>query len=245
MAMEGPSLVIAAEEFEQFLNLKIQKATGSSALPMAKIKKEQLRLVTSWGKHFLLVFDSFALRIHFLMFGSYRINRPRENRVPKLQLRIAGDEIYFYSCAIKEVASDIEGQYDWSRDIMSKAWTMPKACRKIAETPRRFVCDVLMDQEIFSSVGNIMKNEILYHAHLHPETKVSELDVSSLKGLVKECRSYGKRFYMWKKAGLLNRNWIVFRKKICGVCGHRVTNRVTGRMERVSHYCTRCQPRFK
>lgn len=35
----------------------------------------------SWGKHFLICFEGFSLRVHFMMFGTYRINERKETPV--------------------------------------------------------------------------------------------------------------------------------------------------------------------
>ncbi len=241
--MEGPSLVIAAEEFAPFLDQKIRKAEGSAKLDFQEISGHRLKRVRSWGKHFLLIFDSITLRIHFLMFGSYRINDPRENRIPKLQLTFPhGDQIYFYSCAIKEIPDDLETQYDWSIDIMSKKWNAKKALSKIQKKPEEMVCDLLMDQTIFAGVGNIIKNEVLYNLRLHPETRIGELSSAEQAALVKEARQYSLNFYKWKKAGELKRHWQIFRRKECPFHHGPVIKRPTGKGDRLSHYCETCQP---
>lgn len=124
------------------------------------------------------------------MFGSYRIDNPRENRTPKLRLIFDEGEIQFYSCAIKVVESDFEESYDWTIDLMAKEWSTPKAVQKVKRHPREKVCDVLMDQEIFAGLGNIMKNEILFQAKLHPEAKVEHLSPSEVAQLVRGARAF-------------------------------------------------------
>ena len=203
--MEGPSLVIACEEFNKYLGQPIAKAEGTAKLPFERIRKEKLRDVRSWGKHFILIFDSMAFRIHFLMFGSYRINNPRENRIPKLELQIAGDIIQFYSCAIKEIDPDIESLYDWSTDIMAKEWKPAKALASLKKKSKQVISDLLMDQDIFTGLGNIMKNEILFNLKQHPETKFESLDPNEQKALVKEARAYGKQFYISVRDASLKR----------------------------------------
>ncbi len=47
----------------------------------------------------------------------------------------------------------------------------------------------LMDQSIFSGVGNIYSDEILYHVGLHPKTKVADLSDKRLRELYKAMRS--------------------------------------------------------
>jgi len=228
--VEGPSLVIASEEFEPFLRLKVAEATGTAKLPFSKIKGQKLKKVTSWGKHFILVFEKTTLRIHFLMFGSYRINKPRENRIPKMTLRFGKDHLYFYSCAIGILDEPLDELYDWSTDTMSDEWSTPQALKKVQALPETQVCDVLMDQTIFTGVGNIIKNEVLFRQRLHPETKLGQLTKLEQRNLVKDTRAYCLQFYEWKKANVLKRNWQIFRKKTCPICKksrHETANRKT------------------
>lgn len=242
--MEGPSLVIAVEELKPFLKKKVRKAEGTAKLPFKQITGTSLKRAQSWGKHLLLHFDDVRFRIHFLMFGSYRIDDPREGREPKLRLSYAdGRQIDFYSCAIKEMPKGFERDYDFSIDLMSPEWDARQARAAVARKPEAEVADVLMDQAIFSGLGNIMKNEILYNLRLHPETRVRELTPAQLRALVKEAEDYAWRFYEWKKANVLKRNWKIMRKKKCPRCEGPVTKAPTGRLQRFSHWCEHCQVR--
>lgn len=241
--MEGPSLVIATEEFEKFKNTPVKVAKGTAKLPWRDLKGQTFKGARSWGKHFLLSFETMDLRIHFLMFGSYRIDHPRENRIPKMVLKFDAGTVYFYSCAIRILDAPIDEIYDWSVDTMSSKWSSPKALKKIQAKPRAMVCDVLMDQEIFAGVGNIIKNEVQFRQRLHPETHIEDLTLAEQKSLVKDARVYCKQFYVWKKANVLKRNWQIMRKRKCPLCGGAVTKKPTGKLKRISHWCRRDQPR--
>lgn len=239
--MEGPSLVIASEEFKPFLKRKIVAASGTAKLPFEKITGTSLVKTRSWGKHFLLFFTKTQVRIHFLMFGSYRINNPRENREPKLELDYGNDTIYFYSCAIKEMPKGFEKEYDFSVDLMAEEWDAKKALQAVRGKPNAEVADLLMDQTIFSGLGNIMKNETLFRLLMHPKVRVKDLTPARQRALVKAAADYAQDFYKWKKAGALKRNWKIMRKRICPRCEGPVTKAPTGKLQRISHYCERCQ----
>jgi len=175
------------------------------------------------------------------MFGSYRIDDPRENRTPKLQLDYGNHQIYFYSCAIKSQPADFLKSYDWSVDLMSPKWDAKKARQMVRAQPQAEVCDLLMDQKIFSGLGNIMKNEVLFNLKMHPQTQVQDLSPARVRALVREAESYAWKFYEWKKANVLKRNWQIMRKKKCPECGGKVTKKPTGKLQRLSHFCARCQ----
>lgn len=238
--MEGPSLVIATEELTPFLRKKIDSVESQNQ-DFLILTGQKLMKTKSWGKHLILIFSKKILRIHFLMFGSYRINNPRENRIPKLQLTIGEDNIYFYSCAIREIAkADVEA-YDHSHDLMSDDWDPKLALKKVLAKPNAEVADLLMDQEIFAGLGNIMKNETLFRLLMHPQTKVSELSLKRQKELVKVARDYAFDFYHWKKKNVLKRNWLIMRKKKCPRCARAVKKKETGKLKRLSHFCSFCQ----
>ena len=63
---EGPSIVILKEEVQGFTGQKIVSVAGNSKIDQARLLNQTVTSFKSWGKHFLICFDGFALRIHFL-----------------------------------------------------------------------------------------------------------------------------------------------------------------------------------
>jgi endonuclease-8 len=239
--MEGPSLVILMEDLTPFLGKQVEQASG--VYPQAPaLVGQKLRDVKSWGKHALLFFDDCTLRIHFLLFGSYLINKEKEGRVPKLQLQFERDTVNFHACAIRSVSEQEIEAYDWSVDLMSDAWDAKHVEEKVMAQGNRPICDVLMDQDIFAGLGNIIKNEVLFILKLHPDTSTSTLSSSMRRRLVQETRDYSLQFYRWKKAGELKKHWKIFRKQKCADCGRPLVKEETGKSQRVSYYCSVCQP---
>ena len=55
--------------------------------------------------------------------------------------------------------------------------------------------DVLMDQKIFSGVGNILRNEALYRAGIHPLSVTGKIPATKITRLVKETAKYAQLFY--------------------------------------------------
>ncbi len=195
---EGPSIVILREELEPFKGKQIVKAEGNSKIDIARLEKLKINDFKSWGKHFLICFDDFYLRFHLLMFGTYRINERKET-APRLMLKFRGSEFSFYTCSIKMIEGNPNDDYDWDADIMSETWNHQKALKKIKVLKKVMVCDSLLKQEIFAGVGNIIKNEVLFRAKIHPETLVSSLSEKKLNEMVKDARDYSLLFYEWKK----------------------------------------------
>src|SRR5438067_847028 len=115
--MEGPSLVILKEEMQPFIGKKIIALSGNSKIDQSVLKGKKLEDVQTWGKHLLLCFDTFFLRIHFLLFGSYLINE-KKDRPERLSLKFKNGELNMYSCSIKIIEGKVSAVYDFERDVM-------------------------------------------------------------------------------------------------------------------------------
>src|SRR5437764_14584930 len=122
--MEGPSLVILKEEAKDFIGKKIIKVSGNTKTDKERLANQKLLDLKSWGKHFILCFKDFFVRVHFLMYGSYRINEKKDN--PRLALKFKNGEFNFYNCSVKFVDSDFDSEYDEEVDIMSDKWSKKK-----------------------------------------------------------------------------------------------------------------------
>ena len=239
--MEGPSLVILREELDRFRRKKIAQASGSSQIDYSRLEGQSIRSFQSWGKHFLIVFKGFSLRIHFLMFGSYRVNETKDAK-PRLHLRFeSGDEINFYTTAVKLLEGDPDDIYDWSADVMSDAWDARKARKRLKAQPEASVSDALLEQSIFSGVGNIIKNEVLFRIQVHPESTIKGLPPRKLTQLIAEARQYSFDFYEWKKIYQLRKHWLIYTKKKCPRCKIPALKEYTGKTKRRTFFCPTCQ----
>ncbi len=195
----------------------------------------------SWGKHFLIQLPTLALRIHFLLFGSYRINEDRE-AAPRLSLEFGGGEVLnFYACSIRTLDADLDAQYDWSVDVMSDHWDAKAARARLRAMPDALVCDALLAQDVFSGVGNIIKNEVLFRIRVHPLSTVGALPAAKLRDLVEQARQYSFEFLAWKKAYVLKQHWLAHTKRICPRCDIPFHKAHLGKTNRRSFFCTRCQ----
>lgn len=240
--MEGPSIVILKEEASKFVGQRVIESVGNTkALPPESLRTQRLRSLGSRGKNFFLEFDSETIKIHFMLFGSYRIDEPKADRSPRLHLEFERGAMYFYACSIKVVTDDWKQSYPAFSDVMAPEWDDKRALGEVEGRPDEFVGDVLLNQEVFTGVGNIMRNEILYRMSLHPETKIRNLDAYELRLLIREARLYALQFYVWKKAYVLRKNWLVYRKRQCPRCSTRISAGAMGRLGRRTHICPKCQ----
>lgn len=239
--MEGPSLIIIKEEVKDFKGKKVVEASGLSKIDYDRIVGQKIKSFRSWGKHFLIEFKTFSLRIHFLMFGSYRINERKETQ-PRLRLAFEdGSELNFYTTAVLELELPLNEIYDWSADVMSDSWDPKAARKKLKRQPEMNVSDALLDQDIFSGVGNIIKNEVLFRIKVHPNSVIGSLPPRKLTELINEARNYSFDFYHWKKIYQLKKHWLIYTKMKCPRCKIKAFKEYTGKTQRRSFYCDNCQ----
>jgi endonuclease-8 len=243
---EGPSIILAKEALRPLVGMTVAAADGyATSVDFAMLQGTQLKSIRTWGKHLLLKFNNFTLRIHFLMFGSFSVNEPKPQRNPKLAIKFKErTTVYFYTCAIQTIKRPLSHVYDWSADVMSDHWSTRKAIAKLKSHQNDLICDALLNQDIFSGVGNIIKNEVLFRMRIHPLNKVEDIPARRLKAIVDDTRVYSFLFLKWKRALQLKKHWEAYTKKECPRDGHSFTKIYAGQTRRRTFFCACCQERF-
>lgn len=241
---EGPSIVILKELAAPFVGKRVISVGGNAKVEIDRAKGDTIVAFRSWGKHFLICFDRFTIRIHFLLFGSYRINEEREMS-PRLSLKFKTGALNFYACSVRILDDKLDDVYDWSSDVMSDSWDPKAAKTKLLRRPKLLVCDALLDQEIFAGSGNIIKNEVLFRVKIHPLSEVGALPARKLNEVVREVRNYSFEFLQWKKAFVLRKQWLAHTKQICPRCGIPLTKAKLGKYQRRTFFCDKCQKLYR
>jgi endonuclease-8 len=238
---EGPSLIILKEACQTFIGKKVVKASGSTKkLDIKKLEGKKIVDFKTWGKHFLICFPDFTVRIHLLMFGTYRINERKETPA-RLALQFTKGELNFYTCAVELIEKPLNDVYDWSVDVMNPLWDPRKAMKHLKENATEMVCDVLLNQKIFSGVGNIIKNEVLFRIKVHPQSITGHLPLGRRRELIREAVHYSFQFLEWKMEFTLAKHWLAHEKKVCPRDHVPYQKAYLGKTKRRSYFCTLCQ----
>lgn len=238
---EGPTLVILKEETSQFEGREVTAVAGNAKIDLDRLLHKKVQSFQTWGKHFLIVFDGFYVRVHFLLFGSYRVNERKDDALIRLGLAFNNGELNFYASSVKLFDGDVNEQYDWSADVMNDAWDAKKAKAKLKASPNKMICDALLEQDIFSGVGNIIKNEVLYRVKVHPESLTGKIPAFKTDELIEEARIYSFQFLDWKKKYELKKHWLAHTKTTCQRCNLALVKKQTGVKKRRSFFCVNCQ----
>lgn len=241
--MEGPSLKAVADTLLKFEGETIISASGNAKIEFNDLFGQKIDRIFTIGKLLFIKTERLSVKIHFLMFGSYRINENREGMKPRLSLFFETGYVHFYNCAVRNIDNElIENQFDEELDIISPEWKPKKAVSLARKKEKEFICDVLLDQEVFTGVGNIIKNEALFLAHIHPLSVVGKIPSRKLEELTRETRRFSRLFYETRRSGQrIGGIQKIYRKKRCSLCHEKVMTKRTGQRNRRSHFCPQCQ----
>lgn len=240
---EGPSIVLLREAAAQFAGRRVLSVAGNSKQPVGQLRNRVLRDVRSWGKHFLLDFGGSWVRVHFGLFGSWRIDEDHDPRTPRLRLGFSkGQSLAVYACSVQLFEGAVHDHYDWSGDVMHPHWDARAARAKLRRQPEALVADALLDQEVFAGVGNIIKNEVLHRIRVAPESQVGALPARKLAQMVEQARAYSFDFLAWKRDFVLRKHWQVHARKTCPRDGTRLSYaKHLGKRQRRAFWCEACQ----
>ena len=91
---EGPSIILLKEEVVQYSGKKSGVFSGNSNIKQDRLLNKKIMSFKGWGKHFLICFKNYTLCVHFLIYGTYRINETKDKPI-RLNLAFSNGEINF------------------------------------------------------------------------------------------------------------------------------------------------------
>lgn len=150
------------------------------------------------GKHlFIDIEDDLWLRLHFGMTGLLKYYRKEDQAPDHIRLRL--DFGNGYHLAYKNARK--LGQIGLVEDVdayiqetglgpgaLSDALDL-RRFRELLEVRRGTIKGALMNQDLIAGIGNIYADEILFHAGIHPEAKVNELDDDGVEKVFRSMKS--------------------------------------------------------
>ncbi|XP_044286784.1 endonuclease 8-like 3 [Varanus komodoensis] len=205
--------------------------------------------VETLGKELFMYFGHKALRIHFGMNGSLRINsdtsQKRSGALLVLEIQLTSDLVCFYDVTVElRNAAESEQKIRMLEvlDVCSPKFSFLRAETEIKKQKSRMLCDVLLDQAVLPGVGNIIKNEALFDSGLHPAVKACYLTDEQVHHLVKMTRDFTLLFYKCRKMGsALYKHYRVYKQSNCGQCRTKITVCRLGEDNRMTYFCPQCQ----
>jgi endonuclease-8 len=163
--VEGPSVHLAADQLQVFRGKTILGVSGNTRIGKERPLGEEVKEIFAWGKHLVIQLDDFALRTHIMLFGSFEATTGGESltgdyrraREPRLQLDFENGDIKLFSCSVAYLEKpDARSLYDRDIDIMAPEWHPLRAFESVRARNGIEIADVLVDQDVFAGVGNII-----------------------------------------------------------------------------------------
>ncbi len=238
--MEGPGVYLIKESLQFLKDKTILKVSGNTKENKEILIGKKVVDIKSHGKRLIFEFEKSYLIIHFLMYGSLRINEKRDRKSERLSLKFDDNEINFYNTSIKIVEKD-KFSFSDDNDIMSRNFNKEKAKERIKNS-NRLITDLLLDQEIFAGVGNIIKNEALFRAKIHPLSIGNKIYDKAIEKLIEEVISFSYEFYLSRKFKEPIKNKLkIYGKKFCPNSSEKVKIKYLGETKRKTYFCESCQ----
>jgi endonuclease VIII len=206
------------------------------------------------GKHLLLEFDCGRIHIHLGLFGKFKrhpatVPEPR----PSVRLRLRG-ELRCWDltgptmCAQLDDAAFAALQNRIGADPLSSAARPARTWTRVHGS-KRSIGALLLDQSVFSGIGNVYRAELLFLLRVHPELPGNELPKPAFEKLWKLSRELLQRGVKANRivtvAGATRATrkkdaLYVYKQKCCRVCTTPILKSVNA--TRMMFHCPTCQP---
>ncbi|KAM6953855.1 endonuclease 8-like 3 [Aplochiton taeniatus] len=256
--VEGPGCTLNGEKIRSKVQRgqKVKEIRGSLTLSTKQSTNDRCSFntfcgcqyigVETLGKELFMYFGTKALRVHFGMNGSMRINpAERKGSASVMEIHLSKDVVCFYDSTVESRLTEVCEQRVralGSLDVCSPKFSFSHAEETVRRESSRMLCDVLLDQAVLPGVGNIIKNEALFDSGLHPAVKVKQLGEDQIRHLVKMTRDFTLLFYKCRKSGSpLYKHYKVYKRPRCGQCPAPITVCRLGDNGRMTYFCNSCQ----
>ncbi|XP_037382453.1 endonuclease 8-like 2 isoform X2 [Talpa occidentalis] len=150
-----------------------------------------------------------------------------------------GGFLAFYNCQMSWCSSPVVSP---TSDILAPEFHRGRALVALGQAQP--VCYTLLDQRHFSGSGNIIKNEALYRAGIHPLSLGSLLQPPQLQTLLDHVLGFSADWLQGKCQGR-QQHMQIYQKEQCPE-GHQVCKEAfgpPGGFQRLTWWCPQCQPR--
>lgn len=221
-------------------------------LEAAALDGARLKEAFAIGKHLFLRLDRGLVHIHLGLFGQFR--RSRAGLPPKasVRLRLLGKERVWdlvgptccevqseeqFSALQARLGADPLGEQPRSRTVTARI-----------RRSKRPIAALLLDQSLFSGIGNVYRAELLFLAKIHPDTPGSTLtnaDIDRVWRLAKTLLRRGaEQNRIVTVPGATRRTkrseaLFCYKRSACRLCAASIVRSVVG--GRTMYHCPGCQ----
>jgi len=207
----------------------------------------------SFGKNILFIFEEYAIRLHLMLYGTIHLyardeELKKDPRLIRLDMTLDNHRLVVYNAPIVEIdyfsklfkkLKRVVGE-----DPLRDDWNPHIAMNLIMKNKRKMIGEVLLDQKVIAGIGNILRNEILFRARIHPDRLVSELTDDEIKNIIRISENLMRMWFELKKKGeRISQTILIYGKsgKPCPVCGKTIKFYRQKPHNRRTYFCPNCQ----
>jgi endonuclease-8 len=230
----------------------IERVVGSHVLSVEPI-----------GKHMLIRFDNgLALHTHLRMAGTWHRYAPGERwRMPawraRVVLEVPENVVVCFNAPVAELMDERAialhpALRSLGPDLLGADFSAELALEHFKTQPDLEIAEALLDQRAMAGVGNVFKSEVLFIESVHPWTRVSALDDSTLQRLISTARrlllenirpGHPHRITTSTEPSVTTSLFVYGRANLpCTHCRTPIQTRRQGQLNRPTYWCPTCQP---
>ena len=242
---EGPSILFLKNKLQRFKGKTVSEASGYGEMDKSEIVNLKLIDIDTYGKNLLFVFKDFFVAVHLGLFGSMLVNK-RKKVNASFTLHFGESEINFYVAKTKFYKGKPTNHFNFKTDVLKPEFDEDFVLNELQTNQGdKMIGDVLMDQNIFAGVGNIIRIESLYHAKIHPDSLVKAIPEKKLIFLLKMVVDYSEEFLNLLKTDKVKETAMIYGKKICPKDKSELFIEELGKIKRKTYVCLKCQKLYK
>ncbi|UFK98511.1 DNA-formamidopyrimidine glycosylase family protein [Kaistella faecalis] len=238
---EGPSILFLKNKLQRFKGKTVSEASGYSEMDKSAIDHIKILDIETYGKNLFFVFKDFFVGVHLGLFGSMLVNK-RKKVNASFALHFPHSEINFYVANTKMYQGKPSDHFNFKTDILNKDFDGEYLLKTLQEVyTEKTIGDALMEQELFTGVGNIIRIESLYRAKIHPESLVKDIPEKKLVYLIETVVNYAYEFLDFLKNDEVKEKALIYGKKICPKDKAELMIEEMGKVKRKTYICPKCQ----
>lgn len=200
---EGPEIFYLSQMLNKLVkNKRLNKITSNTKTTRKLPNSSEVVEVKSKGKIMWIKTKSYYVHLHMGISGWLVTEKPK---IYKYILHFSGKDVYlkdqrrFSRIDIFNEKQHNEQLEKLGTDVLTKDFSFEKF-QEALNNCRRNISAVLMDQSVFSGIGNYIRNDALYTAKIAPDKKVCKIDKSKKKKLYESIRKIVfSNVYEWLK----------------------------------------------
>lgn len=242
---EGPSIVFLKNKLQRFKGKTVSEASGYSEMDKSAIDHSKIMDIETYGKNLFFVFKDFFVSVHLGLFGSMLVNK-RKKVNASFSLHFPHSEINFYVANTKLYKGKPTDFFNFRTDILKKEFDGEFVLSTLQENyADKMIGDVLMEQDLCTGVGNIIRVESLYRAKIHPDSLVKDIPEKKLVYLIETTVNYAYEFLDLLKTDAVKDQALIYGKKICPKDKTELVVEEMGKVKRKTYVCIKCQKRYQ